>query len=62
MNFKISPFSILDKDKREMDYIKKVYKKRLQAEIESYKDSEDEENKRDTIHVQDLLLLDRISV
>jgi len=48
MNFKRSPFSILDKDKREMDYIKRVYKRKIQAEIESYKDPEDED-KRDTI-------------
>jgi len=60
MNLKRSPFSILDKDKREMDYIKGVYKKKIQAEIESYKDSEDED-KRDTIQVQDVLMLDRIS-
>jgi len=45
MNLKRSPFSILDKHTREMDYIKGVYKKKIQAEIESYKDSEDE-NKR----------------
>ena len=48
MNIKRSPFSILDKDKREMDYIKSIYKKKIQSEIESYKDLEDE-NKRDTI-------------
>ena len=61
MYFKRSPFSILDKDKREMDYIKGVYKRKIQAEIESYKDSEDED-KRDTIQVQDVLMLDRISI
>ena len=61
MNLKRSPFSILDKDKREMDYIKGVYKKKIQAEIESYKDSEDED-KRDTIQAQDVLMLDRISI
>ena len=61
MNLKISPFSILDKDKREMDYIKGVYKRKIQAEIESYKDREDED-KRDTIQVQDVLMLDRISI
>ena len=61
MNLKISPFSILDKDKREMDYIKGVYKRKIQAEIESYKDSEDED-KRDTIQAQDVLMLDRISI
>ena len=60
MNIKRSPFSILDKDIREMDYIKGVYKKN-QAKIESYEDSEDEE-KRDTIQVQDVLMLDRISI
>ena len=61
MNLKRSPFSILDKDKREMDYIKGVYKKKIQAEIESYIDSEDE-NKRDTIQAQDVLMLDKISI
>ena len=61
MNLKRSPFSILDKDKREMDYIKGVYKRKIQAEIDSYKDSEDE-NKRNTIQAQDILMLDRISI
>ena len=61
MNFKRSPFSILDKDKREMDYIKGVYKRKIQAEIESYKDPEDED-KKDTIQTQDVLMLDRISI
>ena len=61
MNLKRSPFSILDKDKREMDYIKGVYKRKIQAEIESYKDPEDED-KRDTIQVQDILMLERISI
>tara|TARA_B100001029_G_C14743771_1_gene276899 strand:- start:127 stop:312 length:186 start_codon:yes stop_codon:yes gene_type:complete len=61
MNFKRLPFLILDKDKREIDYIKGVYKKKIQSEIESYKDSEDED-KRDTIEVQDVLMLDRISI
>ncbi|MCQ9202485.1 MAG: hypothetical protein JJ834_007565 [Prochlorococcus marinus XMU1425] len=63
MNLKRSPFSILDKEKREMDYIKGVYKRKIQAEIESYKDPEDEdEDKRDTIQAQDVLMLDRISI
>ena len=61
MNIKSSPFSILDKDKREMDYIKGIYKKKIQHEIESYKDPEDED-KRDTIQAQDVLMLDRISI
>ena len=61
MKFKKSPFSIFDKDKREIDYIKAVYKKKIQSEIESYKDYE-EEDKRDTIQAQDILMLDRISI
>jgi len=61
MNLKRSPFSILDKDKREMDYIKGVYKRKIQAEIESYIDPEDED-KRDTIQAQDVLMLDRIPI
>ena len=61
MNLKRSPFSILDKDKREMDYIKGVYKRKIQAEIESYIDPEDEDM-RDTIQAQDVLMLDRISI
>ena len=61
MNLKRSPFSILDKDKREMDYIKGVYKRKIQAEIESYKDPE-EKDKRDTIQAQDVLMIDRISI
>ena len=62
MNLKRSPFSILNKESREIDYIKGVYKrKKIQAEIESYKDPEDED-KRDTIQAQDVLMLDRISI
>ena len=61
MNLKRSPFSILDKEKREIDYIKGVYKRKIQDEIESYKDLEDEE-KRDTIQAQDVLMLDSISI
>ena len=61
MNLKRSPFSILDKEKREIDFIKGIYKKKIQAEIESYKDSDDQD-KRDTIHAQDILMLDRISI
>ena len=61
MNSKKSPFSILNKERREMNYIKGVYKRRIQAEIESYQDSEDED-KRDTIQAQDILILDRISI
>ena len=61
MKLKRSPFSILDKDKRVMDYIKGIYKKKIQSEIDSYKNFEDED-KRDTIQAQDILMLDRISI
>ena len=61
MNLKTSPFSILNKERREMEYIKGVYKRRVQAEIDSYKDSEDE-SKRDTIKTQDVLMIDRVSI
>ena len=61
MYLKKSPFSIFNKKTSEMDFIKEVYKKKIQAEIESYKDSDDE-NKKDTIQVQDVLMLDMISI
>ena len=61
MKLKRSPFSILNKERREIDYIKRIYKKKIQAEIESYKDAEDDK-KIDTIQVQDILMLDRISI
>ena len=61
MNLKTSPFSILNKERREMEYIKGVYKRRVQAEIDSYKDSEDED-KKDTIQAQDILMIDRIAI
>ena len=61
MNFKKSPFSILNNERREIDHIKEVYKRRVQAEIESYKDSEDED-KRDSIQSQDVLMLDIIYI
>ena len=61
MNLKRSPFSILNKERREIDYIKGVYKKKIQAEIESYKDSEDED-RRDTIEAQDILMIERVSI
>ena len=61
MKLKTSPFSILNKERRELEYIKGVYKKRVQAEIDSYKDPEDENNK-DTIQAQDVLIMESISI
>ena len=61
MNLKRSLLLILNKENREIDYIKRVYKRKIQAEIESYKYPEDED-KRDTIQAQDILMLDKISI
>ena len=61
MKFKKTPFSILNKERKEIDYIKGVYERKIQAEIESYKDPEDDD-KKDTIQAQDVLMLDRISI
>ena len=44
-----------------MYYIKGVYKRKIQAEIDSYKDPEDED-KRDTIKAQDVLMIDKNSI
>ena len=61
MNLKRSIFSILNKEARKIDHIKGIYKRKTQAEIESYKDSEDED-KRDTFQAQDVLMLERLSI
>ena len=61
MSFERSLFSIFNKERREIDYIKRVYKRRVQAEIESYKDSKDE-YKIETIQAQDVFMLDRFSI
>ena len=61
MNFFKKLFSILNKDRREIDFIKEIYNRRVQSEIESYKDSDDE-GKKDTIQAQDFLFVDRISI
>ena len=60
MNSKKSLFSTLNNERSEIDYIKEVYKRKIQAEIESYKDPE--EDKIDTIQAQDVLMLDRVSI
>ena len=44
-----------------MTISKEFTREKLKLEIESYKDPEDED-KRDTIHVQDVLMLDRITI
>ena len=61
MNFKKSLSSFLNKEIREIDYIKWVYKRRVQAEIESYEFSKDND-KLDATDPQDILMLNRISI
>ena len=61
MNLQNSPFSVLDKNRKEMEYIKGVYKKRVQSEIDSYKD-QDEDCEFQEIKSQDILMVDSISI
>ena len=61
MNLKRSSFSILKKERREINFIKRVYRRKIQAEIDSYIEPEDQDN-RDTIQAQDVLMLDRFSI
>ena len=60
MKLRTSPFSILNKDRREMEYIKGIYSRRVQAEIDSYQYPEDEE-KNDTNQFEDVMMLDKMS-
>lgn len=61
MKLKTSPFKILNKERRELNYLKSVYMRRVQAEIDSYNDTEDV-NKRDTVRIKDLLMMDMVSI
>ena len=65
VNFKLitvilknSKFSILNKERKEVQYVKNVYKKRIQSEADSFLNQEE---KPDTIVAQDILYIDRIS-
>ena len=55
---KNSKFSILNKERKELQYAKNVYKKRIQSEADSFLN---QEKKPDTIVAQDILYIDRIS-
>ena len=59
MNLKISQFPILNKERKEVEYVKDVYKKRLQSEADSFFNQEEQ---TDTIFAQDILYVDRISI
>ena len=56
---KNSKFSILNKERKELQYAKNVYKKRIQSEADSFLN---QEKKTDTIVAQDILYIDRISI
>ena len=56
MNLKTSQFSILNRKRREIECIKELNRNRVNSEIESYTDSE-EEQKIDTMQSEDLLIL-----
>ena len=55
---KNSKFSIFNKETKEIQYAKNVYKKRIQSEADSFLN---QEKKTDTIVAQDILYIDRIS-
>ena len=59
MILKNSKFSILNKKTKDVDYVKDVYKKRIQSEADSFINQEE---KPDTIVAQDILYVDRISI
>ena len=57
MNLKISQFPILNKERKEVEYFKDVYTRRIQSEADSFFNQEE---KPDTIFAQDILFVDRI--
>ena len=59
MKLKISQFPILNKERKEVEYVKDVYKRRIQSEADSFFNQEE---KPDTIFAQDILYVDRISI
>ena len=59
MNLKISQFPILYKERKEVEYFKDVYKRRIQSEADSFFNQEEQP---DTIFAQDILFVDRISI
>ena len=54
-----NPFSVTNKNKREIGYVKDVYKKRVQEKIDSYLDQDD---KPDSIVIQHTLYSDKLEI
>ena len=59
MNLKISQFPILNRERKDVEYVKDVYKRRIQSEADSFFNKEEQP---DTIFAQDILFVDRISI
>ena len=59
MILKNSPFSIANKNRREIEYIKDVYRERIQSEIDTYFDQEEGP---DLIKAQDIIYLDKVFI
>ena len=59
MNLKIFQFPILNKERKEVEYVKDFYKRRIQSEADSFFNQEEQP---DTIFAQDILFVDRISI
>ena len=56
---KNSQFSILNQERKEVEYVKDVYKKRIQIEADSFINQEEQP---DTIVSQDILYVDRLFI
>ena len=59
MNLRILQIPVLNKERKEVEYFKDVYKDRIQSEADSFFNQEEEP---DTIFSQDILYVDRISI
>ena len=59
MNIKIYKFPIINKETNEVEYVKDVYKRRIQSEADSFFNQEEQP---DTIFAQDILYVDRILI
>ena len=59
MKLKISQFPILNKGRKEVEYVNDVYKKRIQSEADSFFNQEEQP---DTLFAQNILFVDRISI
>ena len=60
MNLEKSPYSILNKQGGKIGYSKGIYKKNFRLIMKLI--YQEDEDKRDTIHAQDVLMLERISI